>query len=310
MISLDWAVIGLRFIQFGGAMILFGSSLFLLFGKLLPLDARPPELTWAKSLIIGASLALLLAAPLQFLIQTANLAGSFASILQDDALFSALFGMSFGKSSIVREILALVALLLAVLLPASRRLFGLVAILGAIICASFAWMGHGAATEGGAGWLHLSGDIVHSLAAAGWLGALAVFWIASRDNPPPIVETSRLVTSLASFAGVGTFLVAIIMASGLINSAFLVGWDVPKIFSTSYGQLLALKLVLFGAMLWLAAGNRFRHTPMLAHAVHGEADLATNLAYLRRSVRLETLSGAAILILVAWLGTLAPVTAQ
>jgi len=310
MISLDWAIIGLRFIQFSGAMILFGSSLFLLFGKLLPLDAKPAELAWAKSLIIGASLALLLAAPLQFLIQTANLAGSISGIFQNDALYSALFGMSFGKSSIVRGILALVALLLAVLLPGGRRLFGLTAILGAIICASFAWMGHGAATEGGAGWLHLSGDIAHSLAAAGWLGALAIFWIASRDNAPPVIETWRLVTSLASFAGIGTFLVAIIVASGLINSAFLVGLNIPKAFSMPYGQLLTLKLALFVAMLWLAARNRFRHTPMLAHAVDGEADLATSLAHLRRSVRLETLSGVAILMLVAWLGTLAPATAQ
>jgi putative copper resistance protein D len=310
MISLDWAIIGLRFIQFGGAMILFGSSLFLLFGKLLPIDAKPAELTWAKSLIIAASFALLLATPLQFVIQTANLAGSFAGILQDDALSSALFGMSFGISSIVRGILAFVALLLAVLLPSGRRLFGLMALLGAIICASFAWMGHGAATEGGAGWLHLSGDIAHSLAAAGWLGALAIFWIASCDNAPPVIEAARLVTSLASFAGLGTFLVTIILASGLTNSAFLVGWDIPKALSTPYGQLLTLKLALFVAMLWLAARNRFRHTPMLTRALDSEADLATSLADLRRSIRLETLSGVAILILVAWLGTLPPATAQ
>jgi putative copper resistance protein D len=308
--NLDWLIIGLRFIQFGGAMILFGSSLLLLYSRLLPADAKPTELQWAKFVMIGASLSLFVAAPVQFLIQTANLAGSFAGVFQDDAFHSALLGMSFGKSSLVRAVLAFFALLLAVLLPAGRRLFGLMALLGAIICASFAWMGHGAATEGAAGWLHLSGDIAHTLAAAGWLGALAIFWIASRDNAPPVIEASRLATSLASFAGAGTLLVAIILASGLINSAFLVGWDIPKAISTPYGRLLVLKLALFVAMLWLAARNRFRHTPMLAHAVDGEADLATSLIGLRRSIRLETLSGAAILIIVAWLGTLAPVTAQ
>lgn len=177
-------------------------------------------------------------------------------------------------------------------------------------CASFAWMGHGAATEGGVGWLHLFGDITHSLAAAGWLGALAIFWIATRKNALPVIETLRLVTSLASFAGTGTILVAIILASGLINSAFLVGWNIPKALSAPYGQLLTLKLLLFLAMLWLVARNRFRHTPMLAQAVEGEADLATSLAGLCRSVRLETLSGVAVLLLVACLGMLAPVTAQ
>lgn len=291
-------------------MVLFGSSLFLLYGKLLPQDAKPFNLNWTRALLIQASLLLLVATPLQFILQTANLAGSLSGVFEAETLKAALFEMAFGKSSLARTVLAFAAFLLAIFLPANRRLFAMTAVLGALICASFAWMGHGAATEGAPGWVHLSGDIAHSLAAAGWLGALAVFWISTREDAPASVTPHNLAISLASFSGAGTFIVAIIVASGLINSAFLAGWNVPKALSIPYGQLLALKLVLFVAMLWLAARNRFRHTPMLAHAVDGEADLATSLTELRRSIRLETLSGVAILILVAWLGTLAPVTAQ
>src|SRR3546814_15811165 len=54
-----------------------------------------------------------------------------------------------------------------------------VAVLGTISVAaggglsSLAWSGHGAATEGGAGMVHLGADILHLLAAGAWVGALA-----------------------------------------------------------------------------------------------------------------------------------------
>ena len=41
--------------------------------------------------------------------------------------------------------------------------------------ASFAWTGHGAADEGLGGLLRVIGDVFHLIAAAVWVGALAVF---------------------------------------------------------------------------------------------------------------------------------------
>lgn len=308
MMSWDWVIIALRFIQFGGAMILFGSSLLLLYGRLLPREAKPDELHWARVLLIQASLLLLIATPLQFILQTANLAGSLTSVFDVEILKAALFEMSFGKSSLARAILALATFLVAIISPANRRLFGLSAFLGALICASFAWMGHGAATEGAIGWVHLSGDIAHSLAAAGWLGALALFWVATRKDAPASITPRNLAVSLAAFAGAGTFFVAVMVASGLINSAFLVGWDIPKALSTRYGQLLAVKLLFFVGMLWLAAQNRFRLTPGLATTLQKQDDPTLALSDLRRSIRTEALLGTAIIAVIAWLGTLAPVT--
>ena len=307
---LDWLLVALKFIQFGGAMVLFGSSLFLIYGRLLPRDARPADLNWTQALFIQASLLLLIATPLQFIVQTANLAGTFAGVFETETFKAALFDMSFGMSSLARTVLALAAFLLAIISPANRPFFAITAFLGSLICASFAWMGHGAATEGAIGWVHLSGDIAHSLAAAGWLGALVVFWIATRENAPSSIVPNNLVSSLAAFAGAGSLIVATVVATGLINSAFLVGWNLPRAFATPYGQLLAVKLILFTGMLGLAAANRFRHAPAVESALLERGDTHQRLATLRRSIRTETILAAGILAVVSWLGTLAPVTVQ
>jgi copper resistance protein D len=64
--------------------------------------------------------------------------------------------------------------------------------------------------------------------------------------------------ALERFSGVGTVLVGTLVATGLINSWFLVGPEnVEGLLGTDYGLLLALKLALFAGMLALAGANRF-----------------------------------------------------
>ncbi|MOA60018.1 Copper resistance protein D [compost metagenome] len=69
--------------------------------------------------------------------------------------------------------------------------------------------------------------------------------------------------------------------------------------------MLALKLILFAAMLVFAALNRFHLSPLLEQARKtGEHGVAVNA--LRRSMVLEFTVAVIILGLVAWLGTLSP----
>jgi len=305
---LDAAIIILRFVQYSGAMILFGSSLFLLYGGLLPPGNRALA-SWPNRLLLFAALAIVIAAPLQFFIQTAMLAGLPPFALDAATLKASLLEMSFGKSSLSRLALALIASVGIWLLPAGRALGLGVMILGALICASFAWMGHGAATEGAYGWLHLTADIAHSLGAAGWIGALVVFWFATRPQYLGSAYSSGLYRSLQKFSGTGTLFVAIITVSGLVNGIFLIGINPVQAFSTRYGQVLALKLAVFVIMLGLAAANRFRHVPALGHALADHASLV-KLDRLRLSICMETVAAVLILALVSWLGTLQPPTAQ
>jgi putative copper resistance protein D len=306
----DLLVLISRFIEYSGAMILFGSSLFLLYGGPIASDARSSDLIWTKHLLIGAGIGLFGATMMGFVAQTTVLAGSFGAISDPDTFKAALLDMNFGMSSLVRLTAAFLAITAAIVLAPGRGLWNLCALLGVIACLSFAWMGHGAATDGVLGWVHLAGDLAHLLAAAGWIGALVVFWIMLAKPLPSEAAQKALVTSLAAFSGVGTVLVAVIVASGLINSFFLVGWNPGRIIASRYGQVLIAKLLLFAVMLALAAANRFRHTPSFAKALLKSEPTMVALSHLRKSVIAETLTAAGVLILVSWLGTLAPVTAQ
>lgn len=69
----------------------------------------------------------------------------------------------------------------------------------------------------------------------------------------------------------------------------------------------ALVAGLFVAMLALAAANRFRLTPAFERAI-AAGDVGRALAGLRVSLAAETTAAVAIVVLVAWLGTLPPPT--
>ena len=294
-----------------GAMILFGSSLFLLYAlpKTGPVSAT--TLRWPRRLLMASAAAVLAACVLGFLAQTVVLAGSMQEALQPDALNAAATGMRFGQSSIVRAATAgLFAVVFALIKP-GRGALRLAALAGLVICASFAWMGHGAATSGAARLLHTASDILHTLAAGVWIGALVVFLILLIAKTPHAPDGPRtLHAALHGFSGIGSGLVAMLVATGLINSWFVVGLaGLPKLLTTPYGQLLTLKLVIFVAMLALAAANRFHLTPRLGQALAGGSPTPLAIAALRRSLAWETGLSIAVLGLVAWFGTLAPPSA-
>lgn len=182
------------------------------------------------------------------------------------------------------------------------------AILGAIALGTLAWTGHGAADEGVAGWVHLGADILHLWAAGVWLGALAALAIllfapAARQTPDLINVSHR---ALHGFAKMGSVAVAVLIASGLVNSWMLVGpANLGALFTTLYGQLLVVKLLIFALMLLLAGANRFFLTPALASGL-AAGDTVPALRALRRSLASESVCGLVVLGLVAWLGLLAP----
>ena len=291
-----------------GAMFLFGSSLFFIYA--LPeagVGSAAAAGRWPRWLLFTSAAAVAVACVAGFLAQTVVLAGSVGDAIQPDAL-SAAAGMSFGKSSIVRAGISLHFAVAFAFMRPGRAAWALAALTGAAICASFAWMGHGAATPGASGLLHAASDVLHTLAAGVWVGALVVFLIlVVAEGRKPSEAQGSLHAALHGFSGIGSGLVAVLVATGLINSWFVVGLDgLPSILTTPYGQLLALKLCLFVTMLGLAAANRFNLTPGLGRSLTTGASAALAIARLRRSVALETGLGIAVIALVAWFGTLAP----
>lgn len=195
-----------------------------------------------------------------------------------------------GRALIVR----LAAIGLIVVLPARPLALAAPA---SIALASVAWTGHGSASEGVPGWIHLGSDILHLLAAATWLGALASF-LAGAIRKPSDADLSR---RLAQFAWPGSVIVAILVVTGFYDLVMIVGLPgLSNLLATSYGSLLAAKLALFAAMLALAGINRWKLTARL------EAAPAGALGTLRLALASETGAWLGIALLVAVLGTLDP----
>lgn len=306
---LEAALIALRWVQFWAAMILFGSSLFLLYA--LPPEGigSGPQRGWSGRLLAVAAAALLAAGLLALIAQTAILAGSLGDGIKPDSLWAAITTTAFGPSAIVRATAAATALAVLLSQRSSRAVLAGSAILGALATASIAWMGHGASTDGAPGLVHLTSDMLHVLAAGVWIGALVLF-LCLLWAPPRTPEEARIVhRALRGFGGIGSAAVAVIIASGLFNSWFLVGPDhLEGLLATIWGQLLVAKLVLFVAMLGFAGLNRFRLTPRLEAALGRDPDAA--ISALRRSLVLETGTALIVLFLVAMLGIQPPPAAS
>jgi putative copper resistance protein D len=300
-----------RLLQYGGAVIVFGTALFCL--KSLPPsgDASASRLRWPKPLLAGAAFVLVWGSLMSWFAQSATMGGVSLSHMDYGTALTILTDMSWGHAVLVRFALGLIACLATLVAKPGRPVFMTNMALGAVILGTFAFTGHGAATDGPLGWLHLGSDILHSLAAGLWLGALVAFLMLVRSSGATTEpQRSALAGALKGFSGTGTLLVAVLLATGIVNSLFLVSLsNISAILTSGWARLLAIKLLVFAAMLGLAALNRFRLTPTL-EAAETPDETAHALMSLRRSLVWETLAGAAVLALVAVLGMMEPPSAQ
>ncbi|MGV3513382.1 MAG: CopD family protein [Novosphingobium sp.] len=163
------------------------------------------------------------------------------------------------------------------------------AIAGAAALTSIAWTGH----AGASGMvIHRVSDALHLIAAATWLGALAIFVTAAFSGK------GANIAALARFARTGSVVVAVLILTGLLNTLAIAGW--PMALEARWFSVLAVKLALFAVMLGLAADNRWRIVPALER---GEAGAEMRL---RRSLTLEFAAGLGIIGVVSLLGVLDP----
>lgn len=295
-------VIGLRAVQYVAAALLFGLPAFLIYSARA---TGPLPLAWPRPALFWAAVALALAAPAALVAQTAMMAGSLSEAIKPGSLGMMVTGMGLGMALAVRSAIALLAVAAITMIRPGPRLWWVCASLGLVVSASFAWTGHGAATEGSGHGLHLASDILHAISASLWVGALAAFAALVVWRPTdPSVQDRALARALAGFAGVGVFAVSVLLLTGLVNSVFLVGWnELWTLTDTAYGRWFILKIVLFGLMLSLAAVNRFGLTPAFEAAGAGSRPV---LGHLRRSLAVEFALSLAVLTIVAVMGTLAP----
>ena len=175
-----------------------------------------------------------------------------------------------------------------------------------VALATLAWAGHGAMDDGMRGYVHLASDIFHLWAAGAWVGALLAFLILATSRANATQDTVAILSRTSNgFAHIGTLIVFVLAASGVVNYVLIAGPSLDPLVSTLYGQLLLGKLVLVLGMLALAAANRFRLSPSLEASL-GSGNRAQAVAKLRQSLFMETTLAVLVLASVAWLGILSP----
>lgn len=304
----DAATILIRFALYLDLMLVFGLPLFALYG-LRGVERSSEAAATLRGLLGGAAFIGFLLSGVSLAALAASMSGVALAEVDLPALRLVAGGTAVGTAWFVR----IGALLLFLVVAFGRRSSGTswmwaLSVLGAVALSTLVWAGHGAMDEGTIGLVHLGADIVHLLAAGVWVAALLalttlLFRPHSRMTRAHVEFSHR---ALASFAVVGTVVVSLLVVTGAVNSWLLIGPDqFGALLSTLYGQLMLVKLLLFVAMLGLAAANRFYMTPALEQRI-ASGDHVAAVNGLRKSLLTETACVLTILGLVAWLGTLEP----
>jgi copper resistance protein D len=315
------ALILVRWLHLSASILL--ASLFLFEAAIVFPAARKPsagseqQLETLQQLTRGAAWWTLLAAFISWFawswILAATMCGDgLGQSLQNGDWITVLTRTQFGHLCLFRVIIGLVLgiiLWVAARTPGRQRLFqATLAGLSVIELISLAWVGHAAATPGPFGVVHLLGDALHLLASAFWPGTLvplAAFLLRLLKSSP--TETIALAAPVVRrFSGSSLIAVAVMASTGLLNSIFTIG-SFQALLTSTYGQMLVAKLILFFVMIGFGAMNLFLLKPRIV------VDLSTvqlggkqPLGSLLRNVLWEIALGTVVVLIVGLLGITPP----
>jgi putative copper resistance protein D len=270
------------------------------------LAAATARLRRRFSSIVGISLAVAVLSGVVWLVLLAAdiYDAPVADVWRNGGVWTVLTGTRFGQVCAARLVLAmLLALSWAKTGTAQTRArWGVArAVMAAGLLIGPAWTGHAGAEPGWTGQFPLSADALHLLAAGAWLGGLpplAMVLAAARRSQE--ADWSAVVaTAIRRFSLLGMASVAALLASGVINSWYDVG-SIGQLFDSTYGRLVLVKIVLFAAMVGIAAVNRLHLTPRLASA--------GAVRQLQRNSLAETALGFTAVAVISWLGIMEPVS--
>jgi len=207
-------------------------------------------LSLARRFALVGALGVAIAPLLQLLIFIDDIQISGNSWLSGfgDALGTTAGGMLFAKTALGVLLVALVRRTADIGAMTSLR-SRLIAATGVMYLIALAYVGHSRSQS--APWLGIPVDVLHTAAAATWLGGLAalVFIVI------PKVDTERGVAAFDRFGHVAERAVAVLVITGIIQMLRLHGNPLSMLTNRA-GLLLIFKISLVALMLWLAARNR------------------------------------------------------
>lgn len=272
-----WVSICIKALAYATTLLAAGSGLISMSIKSFGADVR----SWLRRFAILCAIAGAVFSVLRLPVRASFLTGGSLEGAFDPVMLSLVVESPLGTSVGVR-LIGLV-LIIAILLPV-RWVRWVAATGSVIVCASFALRGHTL----GPPRLLLGGLVtMHMVALAFWLGALApLLRTASRE---PSANAGR---AAREFGERAIWAVGILVVAG-VAALLLLGVNDRAAFSTSYGQAIAFKLLLFAGVMLFAAANKFLLTPALLQSKPNASER------LQRSIRLEALLIAGMLMTTA-----------
>jgi putative copper resistance protein D len=135
---------------------------------------------------------------------------------------------------------------------------------------------------------------VHLLTAGFWTGGLVTLALLIHEH---VHAPAKLIAPLRLFSVWGTYAVAALVLTGVVNAVSILGLSVPHL--SLYRSILATKIALAAAMIGLAIFNRWRVAPVLTRD-------AAAPSRLKLTVAAELALAVAVVSIVGYLGVLPP----
>jgi copper transport protein len=157
----------------------------------------------------------------------------------------------------------------------------------ALICAGLALAASGHASTARPRLLTAPTVFLHAVGVAFWIGALIPLMTILHGGAPAVTAT------LLRFSRAIPFVLVAIVLCGATLAIIQLDARIEALWTTSYGQVLSLKLLLLVPLFGLAAYNRYKLTPSIAQGAAGAQ------RSMRRSIAVELFLACMILAVVA-----------
>lgn len=151
--------------------------------------------------------------------------------------------------------------------------------------------------DGWPGTLQRFNQAIHLNGAAFWAGGLLPLLWSMRDAARPRLR-DEAISAMLRFSRYGHLAVALTLLTGVINTAFIVGWPWPA--DNAYRQWLLVKASLVALMVAIALFNRYWLVPRFS-TPGGRAKL-----WFVRATQLELLIAVLVVFVVSLFATLQP----
>lgn len=251
--------------------------------------------SWQPRLLRSSLVLAIVAMGAAFVLDAAIAAGLTIGETLDGAILQEQASTVYGSATMVRLGIAIVCLAATLVIGTSRwqrpvvRWIVLAPFLA--LAASLSLSGHAVGDDVSV--LRLPFDMLHSVAAAAWLGGLVQLVPWSRATPvdPNVLDRWSRTAMVA---------VGVLVVTGSWAAFEEIGLSMDALVSTTYGRLVLVKVVLLVAALPLANLNRTRTVPAVRRR---DAD---STAQLRSYVRAEIGILVLVLCATAWLVQSAP----